>query len=328
MASPIISTSANDARPPPSPSRKRKADQAVGQDTPVRRALADVSPNVSSQQAPAFLKKPLSGSPLKRSFTVAMDSGEGFMYLKRRKLSGDETLSELDSGKMSPSEGASFRPILQVTEGDTEPNTPEDLSSQGDDSSNERKSFSSLINYDASSQPLSNSVFKSVSHAEMLKLMLRVAMFKVRTGQIGVPFAELQVNCTLPNSLVEKGSAFDREAIDKAVEELRTEAQQRLPKKVPKLMSVPVLKPTAYSSRMIYETDFGSSPPLAGSANRSPELPVALAAKVETPQRDVRRVGSPPSSGEGVGRIREQELTSSVINGRVAEGLLGLRNAV
>lgn len=63
-----------------------------------RRPLADVSPNVkpvTPSATPGFLKRPLTGSPLKRSFNAAMESGEGLMYLKRRRLGENEVLSEV-----------------------------------------------------------------------------------------------------------------------------------------------------------------------------------------------------------------------------------------
>ncbi len=61
-----------------------------------RRILSDVSPNVKRVgNAPAFLFKPLAGSPLKRSFAAAMEEGEGMTYLKRRRLGDDEALSDV-----------------------------------------------------------------------------------------------------------------------------------------------------------------------------------------------------------------------------------------
>ena len=93
--------------------------------TPHRRVLGDVSPNIKAASAvPAFLKKPPASSPLKRSYTAAMEGGEGLMYLKKRKLSDEETLSQMDgvSGNASWDESGqsnagttSLRPIFQPT---------------------------------------------------------------------------------------------------------------------------------------------------------------------------------------------------------------------
>ena len=61
-----------------------------------RRVLGDMSPNVKlASPAVGMLKngKPMTSSPLKRSFTAAIEDGAGLKYQKRRRLSGDETLS-------------------------------------------------------------------------------------------------------------------------------------------------------------------------------------------------------------------------------------------
>lgn len=68
-----------------------------------RRVLASVSPNVKPvASTPAFMKKPTAGSPLKRSFTAAMEEGGGLLYLKRRRLTEDEVLSETSANVSYP----------------------------------------------------------------------------------------------------------------------------------------------------------------------------------------------------------------------------------
>lgn len=58
---------------------------------------------------------------------------------------------------------------------------------EGSETSAERKSFSSLINYDPSSQTVAGSqdqqklLFSCPSYAEQLKLRLRLATYKIRT---------------------------------------------------------------------------------------------------------------------------------------------------
>lgn len=200
----------------------------------------------------------------------------------------------------------------------TEPNTPpseDNASTEG--SSAERKSFSSLINYDASSQP-SNLTFPTVSKAELLKLRLRVAMYKVRTNQVAVPFPELHVESDASRNSTQQ-------AIEDAVAQLRKEAQEVLAREpsqpsYPTLLPAPVLQPTAYSSRMIYDANLHSSPPTSKTLNR---LPMTIA--TATPLRAMWRTDSPPTSAQRLFRPSEQELTSSVVKGRVAEGLLGLK---
>jgi hypothetical protein len=61
--------------------------------TPNRRVLGDVSTNPRVYSSPAtgglFSKKVMMGSPLKRSFTAAVEDGYGLKYLKRRRVSGE-----------------------------------------------------------------------------------------------------------------------------------------------------------------------------------------------------------------------------------------------
>lgn len=267
----------------------------------------------------------MTGSPLKRSFTAAMEAGEGFTYLKKRKLSDDEYLSDRHTASRETSRSQigdnQFRPLLppekdipEIHEpSPTEPNTP---TSEGDNtqgSSEERKSFSSLINYEPSSQT-SNLVFKTISNAEKLRLNLRVAMYKVRTNQVDVPFAELEWRSPARVAVEEAVAKLRREAFEV---QARDEARRRLSSanEVPKLLPAPTLRPTDYSSRMVYDGGYPSSPP--GSASR--ERPIA------TPRH--RRIIGPPDSAEKCDGTCEHDLTSSVVKGRVAEGLLGLRHA-
>ena len=201
----------------------------------------------------------------------------------------------------------------------TEPNTPSDEGDSTQGSSAERKSFSSLINYDPSSQT-SNLVLSSISHAELLKLRLRMAMYKVRTNQVDVPFTDLRVP---EHTKVSKSSTA--QAVEEAVAQLRQEAMEvnaRQSTAILKLLPAPVLKPTAYSSRMVYETNIPSSPPVSLSPDKLPSAPTS----VFTPQKDLAQYGTPRRSVERL-RMPPEELTSSAVKGRVAEGLLGLRHA-
>lgn len=314
--------------------------QSTG-NTPSRRVLGDVSTNarVNAQPTASHLgKKVMTGSPLKRSFTAAIEGGQGFTYLKKRRMSGDQPLSQVDGSldtqreHSNPHEGPEVRsrsvpePLLLPGAGTlvvdlsspTEPNTPSDSGEDTQGSSVERKSFSSLINYDPSSQqlpsnsyqlPPSSLVCKTVSKAEMLRLRLRVAMYKVRTNQIHTPFSELKVEGDEERQVEERHKATS-EAVEEAVASLRREAQARMPTDiptVPKLQPGPVLKPTAYSSRNVYaDGELSSSTP-----GVSP----------------TKSVATPMGSAEKLSRAESADLTSSAVRGRVAEGLLGLRNA-
>lgn len=146
----------------------------------------------------------------------------------------------------------------------TEPKTPSDSGGET------QGSFSSLINYDPTSQhaaarprltqqrpreepPPPKPVFTPIiSHAETLRLRLQVAMYKIKTNQIHVPFAELQI------ARDEHAQASNRRRVNEAVEEavatLRREAMESMPEKqgpTPTLIPGPLLHPTAFSSRTI-----------------------------------------------------------------------------
>ena len=242
----------------------------------------------------------------------------------------------------------------------TEPNTP---TSNGDEqqqqhSSAERHSFSSLINFDPSSQ-VSNanatiSAIQNVpttaasiepiaaagmSRASMLKLRLRVAIYKVQTNQTHLPFKDLK------HGGQDVDGKATSEAVEEAVAQLRREAQleqQRTQpsnnQPAPKLLPAPLLLPTAYSSRTIYEPGLPSSPPAAESPEKvtdseSHEKQAALLEKYTTHSRDARRRSESPESAEGLGAENRsagrstEALAGSPVKGRVVEGLLGLRHS-
>ncbi|KAK3674631.1 hypothetical protein LTR78_005353 [Recurvomyces mirabilis] len=317
---------------------------------PPRQALGDRSPNIKSAQdvapiAALLKKKPMASSPLKRSFTAMVENEGGFTYLKSRRLSGDKVLSDVatsrnsthsvfQAGSAETGEATRFRPVeeaaFQKVDLDTadvpviqelsptEPNTPSDDGEVGQHSSGDRKSFSSLINYDPSSQT-SHLTMRPTSKSEMLKLRLRVAIYKVRTNQIDIPFHQLKVESSL------KEVRASSKAVEEAVAELRREAQARMPSQglpVPKLLPAPVLLPTACSSRMIYGPALPSSPPDLLPTDR------LRSADDELSGCDHRYYRDHPRSPERRLHQDEAELTSSVVKGRVAEGLIGLRNAL
>jgi len=146
----------------------------------------------------------------------------------------------------------------------------------------------------------------TVQHAEILRLRLRLAHFKVRTNQIHIPLAQLRISTSeSPHS------------------------PERQPS-LPKLLPAPVLRPTAYSARTVTQSQIPSSPPSSPESNpekvareevfRTPALPRHSTA--------LRQINSPPDSQEGESRetyTEEDNLTSSAVRGKAAIGLLGLR---
>lgn len=103
--------------------------------------------------------------------------------------------------------------------------------------------------------------------------------------------------------------------IEAAVAELRNEAQARMGRvPVGRLLPGPVLLPTSYSSRMIYSTGPTDSALPSSPLPGSPEFR--------------RREALTPYGSRFTNAPSENELTSSIIKGRVAEGLLGLRHSL
>jgi hypothetical protein len=81
-------------------------------------------------------------------------------------------------------------------------------------------------------------------------------MYKIRTNQVNVPFAELQ------NEHDERTEEMNRhrvsEAVEAAVATMRREAMDSMPRSTypaPTLIPGPLLYPTAYSSRVIQQPE-------------------------------------------------------------------------
>jgi hypothetical protein len=114
-----------------------------------------------------------------------------------------------------------------------------------------------------------NPVFKSISPAETLQLRLRVAMYKIRTNQVHVPFAELQIE--QDERTEEMNHRRVNEAVEEAVATMRREAMESLERErkrnpAPTLIPGPLLHPTAYSSRTIYQPEPQALGPLAAAS--------------------------------------------------------------
>lgn len=145
-------------------------------------------------------------------------------------------------------------------------------------------------------------------------------MYKVKTDQTRIPFSNLVV----PQK--EKGMEVqpDPESEDEDEILLEIKPSQRRPTKEPanimitggpvsKLLTPPVLRPTAFSTRFV-------TAPTASSSLRSTDS-TPLPEGTEIPQES-------PTKGHGK-RLAEggKELTSSAVKGRAASGLLDLMKA-
>lgn len=129
MAAHHVHTARDENRLLPNEARHSAANvSSISQRSP----LADVSPNAKARVPYANLKsnKPMAGSPLKRSFTAMTEGGGGLKYLKRRRLSAEETLSEQVDGsadrerqsmgrgsEMDAAAAGRFRPSMSQAEG-------------------------------------------------------------------------------------------------------------------------------------------------------------------------------------------------------------------
>lgn len=181
-------------------------------------------------------------------------------------------------------------------------------------------------------------------HAETLRLRLRVALYKVQTNQTKTPLSEL----TLPTyqqptpSLTLSSTNSSHPSVPSIT--LSPARHQSLTNSsaFPRLLPAPVLLPTAYSSRMITESHIPSSPP---STRTSPDrsktaaafaTPIARRRVVQQSDRESEDEDTDEGDGdcemEMLQRRREQrfedgDLTSSVVKGRAASGLLELMRA-
>lgn len=139
-------------------------------------------------------------------------------------------------------------------------------------------------------------VLGSASRAEALRLKLRVAMYKVQTNQVDIPFDYLREQ-------TDHGMRESSRAVKEAVEQLRLEATSRL------------------------ATRRSSFKPDAATA----EEDSIIAAMIDLPSTNAHdnvqsdlHMHTPRSR---MGRIQASDLTSSAVKSNVAEGLLGLKNS-
>lgn len=158
-------------------------------------------------------------------------------------------------------------------------------------------------------------------HAETLRLRLRVAMFKVQTNQTSIPMSRLQIspkNTSNRSSatLGPQGGVVDQHSNQAAL---------------PRLLPAPILRPTAYSARHITQTQNSSSPPDSVDDSPKPEMREEVFRTPALPRQkklaSPLQLSSPPGSQAHLGeRLEDEEdnLTSSVVKGRAANGLLGL----
>lgn len=167
-------------------------------DSTNRPVLGDLTPNAKLDKQQQQQQR--SGSPLKRQANI-LDDGKGFSYIKRRRLSHNNALTR----RITPQPNQDNQKAHDQPDNDSHDDTGSGRSSQNSNAT--RGSFSSLINYDPSSQhisqqhqqPTPSSASMSIrTAAQTLRLRLRIAIYKVRTNQINVPFSRLQIMSKQP----------------------------------------------------------------------------------------------------------------------------------
>jgi hypothetical protein len=161
-----------------------------------RPVLGDLTPNAKLDKQ--LQQQQRGGSPLKRQANI-LEDGKGFSYIKRRRLSHNNALTR----RITPQPNQDT--LKAHDPNDHDPNDDSGSGRSSQNSNATRGSFSSLINYDPSSQqhislqqqhhqPAPSSASMSIrTAAQTLRLRLRIAIYKVRTNQINVPFSRLQI---------------------------------------------------------------------------------------------------------------------------------------
>jgi hypothetical protein len=166
-----------------------------------RPVLGDLTPNAKLDKQ--LQQQQRGGSPLKRQANI-LEDGKGFSYIKRRRLSHNNALTR----RITPQPNQDTLKVHDPNDHDPNDDSGSGRSSQNSNAT--RGSFSSLINYDPSSQqhislqqqhhqPAPSSASMSIrTAAQTLRLRLRIAIYKVRTNQINVPFSRLQIMAKQP----------------------------------------------------------------------------------------------------------------------------------
>ena len=155
-------------------------------------------------------------------------------------------------------------------------------------------------------------------------------MFKINTHQTNIPLSRLQIS---PKKLVHPPLQRQKSPSQEATTPQRD--QVPIVPTIPKLLPAPVLVPTAYSARLIQYPPIPSSPPRSTGSSGSQATPSPGLATPALPQQRRSRsptqldspLGNTEKRGQGAKSIDwDANLTSSVIKGRAATGLLNLMN--
>ena len=182
--------------------------------------------------------------------------------------------------------------------------------------------------------------------AEILRTRLQLALYKVQSNQISKPFSRLQWRRSSSPELPPQPSSLQRASPEGIVAAARARATQQKKPAVRNLsaMSIPTILPTTYSARyMDVPEDQGWPPKPEGTAENSHEegrrlggsrTPTLRQEDPMTFPETPMQLSSPRKSSLGGPATRRGEgskvvggLTSSVVKGEAANGLLELMRA-
>ncbi|GME25180.1 hypothetical protein GTA08_BOTSDO03416 [Neofusicoccum parvum] len=358
---------------------KSAARRALGELTPNAK-VSPQKPTITSDKT----QPPRNLSPLKQARAVSLVQDEnayGISKLPNQMTGRKRSIDEVDGAVAredavgSPMKRVDGRdtaqkhfqsPILNIEESarlasqivdlshedltPTDEDTPEPAPRGTQETTGTRASFSSLIDYNprsqqtSSSPPLRATKTSTRTHAEILRLRLRVALYKVRTDQTFVPLSCLEIPEKYQRKPAKEDASAEAGSPVASPERERTAPTITVTEdgpsdkgsegSAPKLLPAPVLLPTAYSTRFITEASMPSSPPHSVAVDSSSTPRARGPQEFVTPvasRQAAAQLSSPPYS-EDYGRHRSHNdsdnLTSSVVKGRAAEGLMKLTRSV
>jgi len=241
-----------------------------------RRKMSGGVPFSGKQAQLGFARQTVHDDGRVRSETARFRSIPGQISRTRTVVRNADVSEPIDASTL-----VQARPNAEQEQGSsTEPNTPSE-----DSARESHHSFTSFINYDPSSQhllqgpfPHSNVSIQSASRsyaqrggairsvrssqAEILRLRLKVAMYKVKTNQIYTPFSRLHVNrpARLVATRAPIGAAFSPASSSSDEPELpqrlRTSASRkrkaRAKHATPNVYPTPSLLPMSRPARMVF----------------------------------------------------------------------------
>ncbi|KAI4757684.1 hypothetical protein E4T52_10222 [Aureobasidium sp. EXF-3400] len=215
-----------------------------------RPVLGDLTPNAKLDK-----QQQRGGSPLKRQANI-FDDAKGFSYIKRRRLSHNNALTR----RITPQPPQDQQKAPSPTEHDSHSEGDSGRSSQNSNAT--RGSFSSLINYDPSSQQQI-----SQQHHQQTSSAASILYDYVRTNQINVPFSRLQIVGKQPtrHQQPQPPAPPSPDALPMAPPPLRLYGEKNTQPSEPQAQAQQALfsTPNIFSNRFMPFNAPSSSPPLA-----------------------------------------------------------------